>query len=98
MKRTTISKDVYVILQKTILVFSSYGGEIKVFRRSLEAIDCAFARKNAQLQIIFFQNTQKMVVQQDIFLQNWQDVGILSCSSSTTLRLHPLQFLHSNSL
>ena len=69
-KQTTIAKDVSVILQKTILVFSSCGGEIKVFHRSLEANDYAFARKNSQLQKTIFQNIQKMMVQKDIFLQS----------------------------
>ena len=63
-KQTTIAKDVSIILQKTILVFSSCGGEIKVFHRSLEAIDYAFARTNSQLQKTIFQNIQKVMVQQ----------------------------------
>ena len=64
-------------IKKNILVFSSCGGKIKAFRQSFEAIDYAFARKNYQLLKIIFQNTQKMMVQKDIFLQSLQDVGAL---------------------
>ena len=64
-KRTKIAKDVFTLLyyQTTVLVFSSYGEEIKTFCQSFEAIDYAFARKNYQLLKIIFQNTQKMMVQ-----------------------------------
>ena len=35
---------------KTNIVFSSFNGEIKTFRSSLEAIDYDFARTNYQLK------------------------------------------------
>ena len=41
-----MAKDVSGILQKTILVFSSYDKEIKVFHWSLKANDYAFAHTN----------------------------------------------------
>ena len=68
-KQTTIAKDISVILQKTFLVFSSCGREIKIFHRSLRTIDYIFAHTNSQFQKIIFQNVKKMIVQQDIFLQ-----------------------------
>ena len=87
MKRTTIAKDVSVILQKTVLVYVSFGSKIKVFHRSLEALNYAFAHKNSQLQKITFQNKPKTMVHQNIYLQSLQDVGILTRSSSSSLRL-----------
>ena len=48
-KWTLIENDVYVILQKSVLVFSKLWWEIKTCR-SLKAIDCAYARTNSQIQ------------------------------------------------
>ena len=48
-KQTTITKDISVVLQKIFLFFSSCDEEIKIFHRSLEAIDCTFAPTNYQL-------------------------------------------------
>ena len=76
-----MSLSTLILLQKTTLVFISCGKKIKFFHWFLEAIDYAFAHKNSQLQKIIFQNIQKTMVQQNIFLQCWQDVGILTCSS-----------------
>ena len=98
LKRTTIAKDVSVILQKNILVFSSCCREIKYFQWSFDAIDYVFAHTNSQVYKIFFKNIQKMMVQQYIFLQSLQYVEFLTCLNPTNLRLYPLLFLHSSSL
>ena len=60
-KRTTVEKDVSVVLQKTILVFSSCGGEIKVFHRSFEAIDYTFAHIDFKLQKTIFEVIQYLM-------------------------------------
>ena len=81
----------YLLYYKKLFLFFSCGGKINVFHRSLEAIDYAFPHTNSQLPKKSF----RMMGQQNIFLQSWQDVDILTRSSSTSLRLYPLFFLHS---
>ena len=45
----------------------------------MEAINYVYAHTNFKLQKKTIQNKQKTMVEQDIFFQNWQDVGVLTC-------------------
>ena len=62
MKRTKIAND-DLYYKKNF--FSSFDGEAKFFKRSLEAINYAFPRTKYHLQKIIFQ-----IVQHDISLQS----------------------------
>ena len=60
----------FLYYQKIFLFFKLWWRN-KVFRLSLEAINYAFPRTNYNTQKIIFQNTQKMIKQQDVSLQSW---------------------------